>query len=269
MPELPEVETTRRGIAPHVVGARITGYRVRQSRLRWPVELPASIIGARVDAVARRAKYLGLVLPGGGVLIHLGMSGHLRVVGRDDIAGRHAHVDIEFDNGRILRLTDPRRFGSILYQVGDWLSHPLLAGLGPEPLTADFDGDYLFAQSRRRRVPIKSFIMDARVVVGVGNIYANEALFRAGLRPRRAAGRVSRAEYVALADAIRQTLTEAVAAGGTTLRDFLGSDGAAGYFSTQLSTYGRAGLPCTRCGAQLKGLRLAQRATVYCPKCQR
>ncbi len=269
MPELPEVETTRRGIAPHVSGRRITRIRVRDGRLRWPVRLPKSLAGSTVTAVERRAKYLGLVATDGAIIIHLGMSGHLRLVEVGSTPAKHDHVDIDFDHGVALRLTDPRRFGSIHYQAGDWLRHPLLENLGPEPLSEDFDAAYLFARTRGRRVPIKSFIMDARMVVGVGNIYANEALYRAGVRPRRAAGRITRAESERLTVAIKATLEEAVTAGGTTLRDFLGSDGTAGYFSTQLAVYGRQGLPCPRCGMTLKGVRLGQRATAFCPKCQR
>jgi formamidopyrimidine-DNA glycosylase len=269
MPELPEVETTRRGIAPHVTGRRILAIRVRDARLRWPVSLPAELAGQQVTAVVRRAKYLCLVLPTGGILIHLGMSGHLRLVAATSTPGRHAHVDICLDDGRALRLTDPRRFGSVHYQPGDWRCHPLLAHLGPEPLEAGFTGAYLFSRARRRRAPLKTFVMDARIVVGVGNIYANEALFRAGLRPRPAAGRITAADAARLVASIKETLTEAVAAGGTTLRDFVGGDGSAGYFRTQLAVYGREGLPCPRCRTRLKGLRLGNRATVYCPKCQR
>ncbi len=268
MPELPEVETTRRGIAPHVVGHRITNVVVREPRLRWPVALPR-LTGMQVQAVERRAKYLCLVLPKGGLIIHLGMAGHLRVVSRDTPASRHAHVDVVLDNGLVLRLTDPRRFGSVHFAPGDWRRHPLLEALGPEPFAAEFDADYLHRHARGKRVAVKNFVMDAHIVVGVGNIYANEALFRAGIRPRRAAGRVTRAEFEKLAAAIRATLTEAIAAGGTTLRDFLGAEGEAGYFTSELKVYGRESLPCVTCGQTLKAVRLGGRATVYCPRCQR
>jgi formamidopyrimidine-DNA glycosylase len=268
LPELPEVETTRRGIAPHLLGRRIVGWTVRDRRLRWPVALPRALRGQRIEAVERRAKYLLLIVRSGAVLIHLGMSGSLRIAGERAPPGPHAHVDMAFDDGVVLRYVDPRRFGTIQYHAGDWRRHRLLAELGPEPFDAAFDGTYLHGVGRGRRTPIKSLIMNARVVVGVGNIYANEALFAAGIRPRRAAGRLSRGACERLALAIRDTLRSAIEDGGTTLRDFRGGDGEPGYFGQRLAVYGREGRPCLECGAALRSIRIGQRATVYCPRCQ-
>ncbi len=269
MPELPEVETTCRGVAPSVAGRRITGWQLRERRLRWPVVLPAALRGQTVERVFRRAKYLVIGVAQGSVIVHLGMSGSLRVVGIGSSAGRHDHVDLEFDDVLALRLTDPRRFGSIHYHPGDWATHWLLRDLGVEPLSAEFDGAYLFRHASGRRVAVKQLLMDARIVVGVGNIYANEALFRAGIRPRVAAGRLTRARCDALALAVREILTAAIADGGTTLRDFVNGEGRPGYFGQALQVYGRDGEPCYQCAGTLKGVRLGQRATVYCPKCQR
>ena len=269
MPELPEVETTRRGIEPWITGRVITGWQLRQPRLRWPVVLPDSLRGQRVVRVVRRAKYLVLETPAGAIIMHLGMSGSLRLVRAGSVAGRHDHVDLEFDRAEVLRLTDPRRFGSIHYQEGDWRSHWLIRDLGVEPLGADFTGEFLHGAARGRRVAVKHFLMDARVVVGVGNIYANESLFLAGIRPRVAAGRLNRARCDALVGAVKDVLGRAIQVGGTTLRDFVGSNGAAGHFSLSLNVYGRAGEPCYVCGGALKGVRTGQRATVYCANCQR
>lgn len=270
MPELPEVETTRRGVEPYSRGQRILRVEVREPRLRWPVppELPARLSGEVIESVDRRAKYLLLRTGAGTLMVHLGMSGSLRVVGRDDPPARHDHVDIILESGRILRYNDPRRFGSYLWlEPGE--SHPLLAQLGPEPLGDEFDGDRLYRLSRGRKGPVKTFIMDGKIVVGVGNIYANEALFQAGIRPDRAAGRVSLARYRVLAEVIKQVLTSAIEQGGTTLRDFVGGDGKPGYFAQQLYVYGREGQPCKRCGQILKKCTLGQRTTVYCVACQR
>ncbi|HHM05408.1 MAG TPA: bifunctional DNA-formamidopyrimidine glycosylase/DNA-(apurinic or apyrimidinic site) lyase [Gammaproteobacteria bacterium] len=271
MPELPEVETTRRGIAPAMEGRRITAVRVRQRQLRKPVprRLERDLPGQCLRRVWRRGKYLLLEADQGTVIIHLGMSGSLRLVDAATPPGAHDHVDLCFSGGRCLRLRDPRRFGLVLWTTADPLRHPLLAELGPEPLTEDFDGDYLFRRSRHRRQAVKLFIMDGRVVAGVGNIYANEALFRAGIHPARAAGRISRPRHHALAAAIKATLRAAIKAGGTTLQDFVSESGEPGYFRQQLTVYGRAGLPCPRCGATIRTLRLGQRATYYCPRCQR
>jgi formamidopyrimidine-DNA glycosylase len=268
MPELPEVETTCRGIAPAILDRHVTGWTLRQPRLRWPVVLPASLRGQQVVRVFRRAKYLVLGTETGALIVHLGMSGSLRIVPVGTPPGRHDHVDLEFDGDLALRLTDPRRFGSIHYQQGDWGSHWLLKDLGIEPLTPGFDGGYLYGASRGKRVAVKQMLMDAHVVVGVGNIYANEALFRAGIRPRLAAGRVTRARYDVLAAAVRDVLAAAIRDGGTTLRDFVDGSGRPGYFGRFLKVYGRDGEPCFDCGTTLKGLRMGQRATVYCPKCQ-
>jgi formamidopyrimidine-DNA glycosylase len=269
VPELPEVETTRRGIAPHVIGHRIAEVVVRTNRLRWPVPpaLPRLLRGERVEAITRRAKYLLLHTEPGAVLVHLGMSGSLRVLPRDTPVRKHDHVDMVLDTGKALRFTDPRRFGCLLWQPHGRV-HTLLGELGPEPLSEDFDGDWLFKLSRKRRAPIKNFLMDQRIVVGVGNIYAAEALFRAGIDPRRAAGRVSLARYRALAEAVREILAHAIRRGGTTLRDFLSHYGVPGYFETEVMVYGREGEKCKVCGTKIRAERLGQRASCYCPTCQ-
>lgn len=270
MPELPEVETTRRGVEPHSLGRAISRIIVREPRLRWPVpgELAALLVGQTISAVERRAKYLLFHTEAGSLLVHLGMSGSLRVVAPGEAPGRHDHIDILFQDGRCLRYNDPRRFGCFLWlQPGE--HHPLLSGLGPEPLSDDFGGELLYRRSRGRSGSVKSFIMDGKVVVGVGNIYANEALFSAGIRPDRAAGRISLNRYQVLAEQIKQVLTSAINQGGTTLRDFVGGDGRPGYFAQQLYVYGRGGQPCKRCGGELRERRLGQRTTVYCVTCQR
>ena len=242
---------------------------VRDSRLRWPVVVPDGLSGLRLIRLDRRAKYLIFRFSRVTVLIHLGMSGRLCVVSANMPAGKHDHVDFHFEDDQVLRLSDPRRFGSIHFSTDPVESHWLLKNLGPEPLGADFSGDYLHRVSRHRRQAVKTFIMSAQIVVGVGNIYANEALFRAGIRPGNAAGRISKARYVELESAIRSTLEEAIAMGGTTLRDYVGSDGKPGYFIQELFVYGRDGKRCLQCETLLKGIRLGQRATVYCPSCQR
>jgi formamidopyrimidine-DNA glycosylase len=271
MPELPEVETTRRGIEPHLRGRTIAAVTVRQPKLRWPVppELPQRLVGQRIASVERRAKYLLLPFPDGTLLLHLGMSGSLRIIDATEPPMTHDHLDIVLDSGRALRLTDPRRFGAALWIEGEVFAHPLLAALGPEPLSDDFDGDYLFARSRGRAAAVKSFLMDGHVVVGVGNIYANEALFAAGIRPDRAAGRISRERYRRLADEVKRILAYAIRRGGTTLRDFVGGDGKPGYFQQELFAYGRGGEPCKVCTTALTEVRLGQRSTVYCRTCQR
>ena len=269
MPELPEVETTRRGLAPLLNGRRVRKVLVRNPALRWPVAIPDDVEGQRVVTVGRRAKYLLLTLETGALIVHLGMSGHLSVVPVPKAPAKHDHVDLVLDNDRVVRLTDPRRFGSIHWQPLPVEAHWLLARLGPEPLGPDFNGEHLANAARKRRTPIKSLLMDARVVVGVGNIYANEALFMAGIRPRVAAGRVGRARLGTLADAVKAVLARAIGSGGTTLRDFVAADGRPGYFARSLAVYGREGQPCVRCGTALKGLRITNRATVYCPQCQR
>ena len=270
MPELPEVETTRRGLAPHLIGHRVRGATLRRPDLRWPIarEIVDELPGQRIAAVSRRAKYLLIEAETGSALLHLGMSGSLRVLPSMTMPGLHDHVDVALDSGKVLRFNDPRRFGCLLWQPAGTM-HALLAGLGPEPLAEDFDGDHLWRLSRGRSAPVKNFLMDQAVVVGVGNIYAAEALFRAGIDPRRAAGRVSRARYATLAEAVQQILAHAITRGGTTLRDFLAPDGAPGYFEQELLVYGRAGQACRICRAPLRAGVLGQRATVWCPRCQR
>ncbi len=271
MPELPEVETTRRGIAPHITGRRIVAVEVREPRLRWPIPSDIGKLagGQKVSEVARRGKYLLLSLERGTIILHLGMSGSLRVLHEAPEPGRHDHVDLVFEEGLRLRLTDPRRFGALLWSEGAPERHKLLAGLGPEPLDEAFDGDYLFRRSRGRRVPVKAFLMDAKAVVGVGNIYANEALFMAGIRPDRPAGGISRTRYRRLAEYVRSVLEQAISQGGTTLRDFTDSEGRPGYFAQSLAVYGRGGMPCPACDTRLREIRIGQRSTVFCPRCQR
>ncbi len=270
MPELPEVETTRRGIAPHLVGARVLGLAIRQPKLRWPIppELIDALPGQRIEAVERRAKYLLVHAATGSALIHLGMSGSLRVLAGDAPPAKHDHYDWQLDSRRILRFTDPRRFGSLLWQARGTL-HPLLAALGPEPLSDAFDGDHLWARSRGRSAAVKTFVMDQAIVVGVGNIYAAEALFAARILPARAAGAVSRERYARLAEAIKRILAHAITRGGTTLRDFISPDGVPGYFEQELFVYGRAGEPCRICATPIRAATLGQRTTFHCPRCQR
>lgn len=271
MPELPEVETTRRGLLPHVTGQRIIGLTVRNPRLRWPVQadLGDVVRGQRIATIDRRAKYLLFRTRAGSLMLHLGMSGSVRVLTPPLPAPAiHDHVDIRLGSGCCLRYNDPRRFGS-LHWITAGSGHALLDRLGPEPFDDRFSGAYLHRLSRGRRASVKSFLMDGRVVVGVGNIYASEALFLAGIRPDRAAGRVGPARYERLAGAVRQVLRAAIEAGGTTLRDFLNSDGSPGYFAVQLRVYGRGGLPCPGCGGAVRQTVIGQRATYYCVVCQR
>jgi formamidopyrimidine-DNA glycosylase len=270
MPELPEVETTRRGLAPHLVGRRVVALDVRQPKLRWPIprELRVQLPGQRIEAIERRAKYLLVHTGPGSALLHLGMSGSLRVLPATTPVGPHDHVDWRLDSGRVLRFTDPRRFGSQLWQPrGE--THELLAGLGPEPLSDAFDGDHLWLRSRGRRAAVKLFLMDQGIVVGVGNIYASEALFAAGIHPRRAAGSVSRERYARLAAEVKRILAYAIGRGGTTLRDFISPDGTPGYFEQELMVYGRAGEPCRACGTPVRASVIGQRSTFHCPRCQR
>jgi formamidopyrimidine-DNA glycosylase len=276
MPELPEVETTRRGLAPLVERHRILRAVVRHRGLRQPVPrgLEQRLGGARVHALSRRGKYLLFSCESanqeqGTLLVHLGMSGRLWLVDARTAPEKHDHFDLVVDNGRVIRLRDPRRFGLVLWLKGDPLAHPLLSHIGPEPLTADFDGALLYRETRSRSAAIKLAIMDSHVVAGVGNIYANEALFRAGIDPRMPAKRVSRARCGTLAQEIKAVLGEAINAGGSSLRDYVGSDGMAGNFQNNFLVYGRAGEPCTRCGTAIRELKQAQRATCYCPRCQR
>jgi formamidopyrimidine-DNA glycosylase len=271
MPELPEVETTRRGIAPHLTGKRVTAVVARTAKLRRPIpkELLLELPGRTILRVERRGKYLLLPTDRGTVILHLGMSGSLRLVPTATRPGRHDHLDIVLENRETLRLTDPRRFGLVLWTAADPLAHPLLAAIGPEPLEDGFDGAHLYRASRGRAVAIKQFVMESRIVAGVGNIYANEALFRAGIHPARSAGGISRQRCHRLAQAIREVLTEAIALGETTLRDFRDSGGTPGYFRLRLDVYGRGGEPCPRCGAAIEQTRQGGRATYFCRRCQR
>jgi formamidopyrimidine-DNA glycosylase len=271
MPELPEVETTLSIIAPDITGKTVSQVILRNPNLRWPVPAALAEIlpGQTIQAVARRGKYLLFSCSTGTILLHLGMSGHLRILAATVPPGKHDHLDIIFNDGLCLRFNDPRRFGTVLWTVEDPLQHRLLAGLGPEPLENHFTGAYLFKQSRNRKIAVKLFIMDSHIVVGVGNIYANEALFRAGINPARAAGSLSESQYGQIAAAIRMVLLAAIAAGGSSLRDFAVSDSKPGYFQLQLNVYGRAGEACTMCGDALVHARLGGRATYFCSRCQR
>ena len=271
MPELPEVETTRRGLAPHVRGRRIRALKVYERRLRWPVPagLPARVAGQGIASIGRRAKYLLLRLESGALLVHLGMSGNLRLVRTDSPRVPHDHFDLVLNSGTVLRFNDPRRFGSLLYVRGDPLEHPLLAHLAPEPFARGFDAAYLWRITRGRRIAVKQLLMNSRLVVGVGNIYASEALFRARIRPQRAARSLTLPEVARLVRAVRAVLGQAIRAGGTTLRDYLRADGSPGYFRQRLYVYERAGKPCRRCGTRVRVITQGQRSTYYCPACQK
>jgi len=275
MPELPEVETVRRGIAPYIVGRSIKDVIVRDRRLRWPVTagLKKKCSGSNVTGVDRRGKYLLLSLSeknefNGTLLIHLGMSGRLRIIPDQQVPKKHDHVDFIFEEGLILRYTDPRRFGAVLWVKGDPLQHKLLATLGPEPLEKSFDARYLLEKASHRKVCVKSFIMDSHIVVGVGNIYANEALFDSGIHPLRESCTLTLKDWNNLVKAIKKVLKFAIKAGGTTLRDFVSAEGKSGYFQQELSVYGRGSMPCVFCKSILKEVRVGQRSTVYCPRCQ-
>ncbi|MCB1802622.1 MAG: bifunctional DNA-formamidopyrimidine glycosylase/DNA-(apurinic or apyrimidinic site) lyase [Gammaproteobacteria bacterium] len=269
MPELPEVETTRRGIAPHIEGQVVSGANVRQARLRWPVpDLARLLTGHRVEAVQRRAKYLLLRFAHGTLIIHLGMSGSLRIAPAATPPRKHDHVDLMF-GAHCLRLHDPRRFGAVLWAEGNPEQHPRLRRLGPEPLSDTFSGAYLHERTRGRHAAIKSLLMDGSIVVGVGNIYATEALFHAGIHPARAGQRISAARLDRLVAEVKKVLQHAIGRGGTTLRDFLNEAGEPGYFAQELSVYGRAGLPCKVCGNTVATRRIGQRASAFCPHCQR
>jgi formamidopyrimidine-DNA glycosylase len=270
MPELPEVETTRRGLVPHVVGRRIVTTKIYDPRLRWPVPpgLGKRLAGRAIDAIDRRSKYLLFRLDGETLLVHLGMTGSLRAYALAPARRAHDHVDIVLDNGVTLRYHDPRRFGAILWLPDSGAAHPLLANLGPEPFDAAFDAAYLWTATRRRTAAIKLALMDNHLVVGVGNIYANESLFRAGIRPTTPAHRLSKPRLARLVAAIRATLGDAIAKGGSTLRDYVDSAGVPGYFQLELSVYGREGEPCHVCGSPIRMLRMGGRATSFCPRCQ-
>lgn len=271
MPELPEVETTRRGLAPHVVGRRIVAVHVYDRRLRWPVpaDLAKCLAGRTIDALERRSRYLLFRFGADTLLVHLGMTGSLRAFTHAPPRKTHDHVDLVLDSGVTLRYHDPRRFGAILWAPLSAERHPLLATLGPEPFDPAFDADYFWRETRRRTAAIKLVLMDNHVVVGVGNIYANESLFRAGIKPSIRANRVSRGRLARLIGEVRATLTEAIAKGGSTLRDYVDSDGEPGYFQLDHYVYGRAGQPCRVCGTPIRMLRHGGRATTYCPACQR
>lgn len=273
MPELPEVETTKSGIEPHLINKRVSHVIVRQPKLRWPVteNIESLLENATLSGVTRRAKYLLLAFEGatpGTLMVHLGMSGSLRVVLDDAPAQKHDHVDIVFEDGVILRYCDPRRFGCILWLGEQALDHALLANLGPEPLSDTFNTEHLWKLSRGKTTAVKKFVMDQKIVVGIGNIYATEALFSAGIRPDKAAGKVTKTQYQKFVSAAKLILENAIHQGGTTLKDFVGGDGKPGYFAQELLTYGRAGKPCITCETPLKEMKLNNRASVYCPKCQ-
>ena len=271
MPELPEVETTRRGLRRYALKQRIVALDVRDRRLRWPVprDLSRTVRGQRILDIGRRGKYLLLHLKSGALLVHLGMSGNLRVVRSRTPRLPHDHFDIRLGSGHVLRFNDPRRFGSLLYTSGDPLRHRLLANLAPEPLGPDFNAGYLWQTTRGRRLAIKQLLMDSRLVVGVGNVYASEALFRARISPTRRSKSLSRAEVSRLVRGVRAVLSRAIRAGGTTLRNYLGADGEPGNFRQRLDVYERKGKPCRRCGTPVRAVTQGQRSTYYCPSCQK
>ncbi len=270
MPELPEVETTLRGVTPYLRGRRIRRVEVREPRLRWrvPSSLPRETAGQAITHTRRRGKYLLIDLERGSLIVHLGMSGSLRVLHAATPVLAHDHLDIVLDSGFALRFNDPRRFGCVLFVPDDPLEHPLLRRLAPEPLDDAFDGAYLERVTRGRKVAIKQLLMNGQIVVGVGNIYASEALFRARIHPLRAAGRLKRRELDALARAIKRVLALAIRVGGTTLRDYVGADGSPGYFRQKLYVYERSGRPCRRCGTPIRQITQGARSTYFCPKCQ-
>lgn len=270
MPELPEVETSRRGIAPWLEGESVDRVVIRERRLRWPVSrtLDRELEGATVDSVGRRAKYLLINTDRGTAIMHLGMSGSVYIVDQGTPAGVHDHIDFELGSGKALRYRDPRRFGSLHWSKAP-LRHKLLRDLGPEPLSNDFTGEYLYEASRRRRVAVKPFVMTPQIVVGVGNIYASESLFLSGIHPKRAAGRIALPRYERLAGAVKDVLTRAIKAGGTTLRDFYGGDGEAGYFKQQLNVYDREDEECRICATSISAVVIGQRASYYCKNCQK
>ena len=270
MPELPEVETSRRGLAPWMEGRQIQAVVVRDRRLRWPVPrgIEDNLSGQSIRSIRRRAKYLLFDTDNGTAMLHLGMSGSVRIIDQNEPAAKHDHIDIQLTSGKSMRFRDPRRFGSFLWSE-NVDEHPLIRSLGPEPLSDDFDGNYLWRTARGRRVAVKQFIMNAAVVVGVGNIYASESLFEAGIHPKRRSDRIAKQRMCLLADAIKDVLGRAIQAGGTTLQDFHGSDGEPGYFQQILNVYGRGGEACRRCATPLSVIVLGQRSTFYCKICQR
>ena len=272
MPELPEVETTLRGLAPHLLGRKIVSVTIRNPHLRWPIpeNLSGLLSGLTIHSLARRAKYLLIECGAGTLILHLGMSGSLRILPADTAVEKHDHFDLLLAGGMLMRLRDPRRFGAVLWHEGvSAACHPLLAHLGPEPLENDFDGDYLYRATRKRSAAIKLVIMDNHIVVGVGNIYANEALYRSDIRPQLPADKLSKARCVRLVRTIRETLSEAIALGGSSLRDFVHTDGKPGYFQQHYWVYGRAGEACHSCGTPIKQIKQGQRSSFYCPGCQK
>ena len=271
MPELPEVETTKRGIAPFIIGKTIQHVIVRQRQFRWRIapDFEDCLQGASIETVSRRAKYLLMATQKGTLLVHLGMSGSLRLVSQAECATKHDHVDIIFDTKTILRFHDQRRFGALIWSYDDVHLHPLLKNLGVEPLSDAFTGAYLFQLGRHRNLPVKTFLMTGQIVVGIGNIYANESLFKAGLSPIRHTCDLTLTDYEKLSESVKTVLMDAIRQGGTTLRDFVNAQGKVGYFQQKLHVYGRDGLPCTQCGSKLEKIRISNRATVFCPKCQR
>jgi formamidopyrimidine-DNA glycosylase len=270
MPELPEVETTCRGLAPWLIGARIKSVHVRERRMRWPLapSFEADLTGQKIQSVSRRAKYVLIEMADRTLMIHLGMSGSLRVADPLVAPKRHDHVELVLSSGQCIRFNDPRRFGSLHVVHGEVSQHPLLNKLGPEPLSEGFAASLLHARTRRRHVAIKIFIMNSAIVVGVGNIYASEALFKAGIHPSKTAGKLTRAECTRLVSAIKKVLSAAITAGGTTLRDYVNSDGHPGYFQQKLFVYGRSDEPCRRCQTLIRHRVQGQRATFWCPTCQ-
>lgn len=268
LPELPEVETTRRGIEPFLIRDLIESIEVRNGRLRWPVSLEIYHLGSQqVRQVLRRGKYIILEFDKGAIIIHLGMSGSMRIEYANSELKKHDHVIFYLSSEWQIRFNDPRRFGSVLWS-DSWREHKLIQRLGPEPLSDDFDIEYLYSLAKQRKLAVKQFIMNSHIVVGVGNIYANEALFLANIHPKRAVNRISKKRMEVLVAKIKLVLANAIQQGGTTLRDFVGTDGKPGYFQQQLFVYGRGGEPCKHCGEELKESRMNNRATVFCSKCQ-
>jgi len=271
VPELPEVEITRRGLDKHLAGATITDIVVRNPQLRWPIpnNLLELLRGCTIVSLKRRAKYLLIDCGNGTLILHLGMSGSLRILSANTLPEKHDHFDLIIDNGKLMRLRDPRRFGAVLWHKGNASTHPLLAKLGPEPLTQDFNAEYLYRITRKRTISIKQCLMEPHIVVGVGNIYANESLFRAGIKPKLSSGKLSLPRCEKLVLEIRATLTEAIKQGGSTLRNFVNSDGNPGYFQQTYWVYGRTGKPCQQCGKTIKQIKQGQRSSFYCPTCQK
>ena len=270
MPELPEVETTKRGLEPHIVGKQVLSVQIYQKQLRWeiPSHLPTTIKGEFIKKISRRAKYILIKFSNGTLIMQLGMSGSISVVPSGEALKKHHHFELILDNRTSMRFHDPRRFGSILWQKNnEQLS--LFKNIGPEPLSNEFNVNTLYLSSKGRKKNIKAFIMDSSIVVGVGNIYASESLFLAGISPKRVAGKTSKKRYQALTQCIKQILTEAINNGGTTLNDFSNIDGEPGYFSQVLSVYGRNDMSCYQCNGTIKRIVQNQRASYYCPRCQK